>query len=278
MYSSSAALVRYLAAKYNIPLDRAHIIGHDDVPGPTSSTQAGMHWDPGPFWDWARYMALLRAPSGSDARIVTLNVSPSSNTQTVKDCSSKRSTTITQGANFVYLRTAPSATASYITNPYLTSDPLCANNWANKAVSGQSFYRFDGTTYKDWDGIYFGGQKAWFYNPGHSTFTVPGSGTLVKPAGSTAISVYGRAYPEASAYPSGITPQTVSPITNYSIPAGQVYVAIGPFTSDYYYAPQYTPTLTGSANQDVPGQTQYYQIFYNHRFAFVQVGDVTVVP
>jgi len=46
-----------------------------------------MHWDPGPFWDWAHYMDLLQAPSGgTNANIVTLHVNPSSNIQTVKDC------------------------------------------------------------------------------------------------------------------------------------------------------------------------------------------------
>ncbi len=33
MYESSAALVKYLADEYDVPLDRAHIIGHDQVPG-----------------------------------------------------------------------------------------------------------------------------------------------------------------------------------------------------------------------------------------------------
>lgn len=43
MYRASARLVAYLAARYRIPLDRAHIIGHDEVPGPTPAAQAGMH-------------------------------------------------------------------------------------------------------------------------------------------------------------------------------------------------------------------------------------------
>ena len=37
LYRNSAKLVRYLAAKNNIPLDRAHIIGHDQVPGTVPS-------------------------------------------------------------------------------------------------------------------------------------------------------------------------------------------------------------------------------------------------
>src|SRR4051812_17013575 len=33
-YHALARLTRYLAQKYSIPLDREHIIGHDQVPGP----------------------------------------------------------------------------------------------------------------------------------------------------------------------------------------------------------------------------------------------------
>jgi len=56
MYQSSATLVRYLATKYDVPLDRAHVIGHDQVPGITWANIPGMHWDPGPYWDWEHYM------------------------------------------------------------------------------------------------------------------------------------------------------------------------------------------------------------------------------
>ena len=62
LYESSAALVRHLAHEYGVPLDRAHIIGHDQVPGITPANVAGMHWDPGPYWDWQHYMTLLGAP------------------------------------------------------------------------------------------------------------------------------------------------------------------------------------------------------------------------
>ncbi|HYF63441.1 MAG TPA: N-acetylmuramoyl-L-alanine amidase, partial [Herpetosiphonaceae bacterium] len=60
LYHASARLTRYLTDKYGIPRDRAHIIGHDEVPGPVPGNQAGMHWDPGPFWDWDHYMDLVR--------------------------------------------------------------------------------------------------------------------------------------------------------------------------------------------------------------------------
>lgn len=53
MYESSARLVRHLATKYGIPMDRSHIIGHYEVPGAT-------HTDPGSGWDWDRFMSLVR--------------------------------------------------------------------------------------------------------------------------------------------------------------------------------------------------------------------------
>jgi len=52
-YMASAALVKELARKYNIPLDRDHIIGHREVPKVTKSC-------PGYNWDWDYYMSLLR--------------------------------------------------------------------------------------------------------------------------------------------------------------------------------------------------------------------------
>lgn len=59
MYRSSARLTAYLCRKYNIPMDRQHIIGHNQVPGAT-------HTDPGRYWDWPRYIRLVRAYSGTN--------------------------------------------------------------------------------------------------------------------------------------------------------------------------------------------------------------------
>ena len=68
MYRSLGRLVRYLAAQYHIPLDRAHILGHDNVPGTTPAHSPGMHWDPGPYWDWAHYFDLLGTRRSSARR------------------------------------------------------------------------------------------------------------------------------------------------------------------------------------------------------------------
>ncbi|MER7807078.1 N-acetylmuramoyl-L-alanine amidase [Streptomyces sp900116325] len=54
MYEASARLSAAICGRYRIPVDRTHIIGHVEVPGTD-------HTDPGPHWDWDRYIELVRA-------------------------------------------------------------------------------------------------------------------------------------------------------------------------------------------------------------------------
>ena len=54
MYDRSALLTAYLCRRYGIPIDRSHIIGHNEVPGAT-------HTDPGPHWRWRHYMRRVRS-------------------------------------------------------------------------------------------------------------------------------------------------------------------------------------------------------------------------
>jgi hypothetical protein len=54
MYRSSAALTKHLCDKHGIPKDRAHIVGHNEVPG-------NDHTDPGPNWNWNKYMRYVKA-------------------------------------------------------------------------------------------------------------------------------------------------------------------------------------------------------------------------
>ncbi|MGW5264891.1 N-acetylmuramoyl-L-alanine amidase [Microbispora sp. NPDC004025] len=58
MYRSSAALVRSIATRYGIPMDRSHIVGHNQVPGSD-------HTDPGPHWDWNKYMQYVTGGGGT---------------------------------------------------------------------------------------------------------------------------------------------------------------------------------------------------------------------
>lgn len=285
MYQASARLVRYLAHRYSIPLDRAHIIGHDEVPGPTPATQTSQHWDPGPFWDWAHYMDLLKAPLEStgdmpqDSGIVTINPDFSTNQPAVTYCytASDCRPVTAQPSNFVYLRTAPQASAPLLSDPALRAatspGSTRADDWGDKAVTGQEFYRVG--RQGDWDAIYYGGKEAWYYNPGGDTATVPATGDLVTPRhGKASIPVYGRAYPERSAFPWWIPRKDIEKIVplQYAIHAGQRYVVADRMAADYYWSPTQTKRAV------VRGKTRYYQIFFNHRFAFVSASDVRLIP
>ncbi|MFD7631249.1 N-acetylmuramoyl-L-alanine amidase [Streptomyces sp. NPDC059851] len=51
MYEASAVLTATICAKYDVPVDRDHILGHVEVPLST-------HEDPGDVWNWDKYMKL----------------------------------------------------------------------------------------------------------------------------------------------------------------------------------------------------------------------------
>ncbi|KAB2591121.1 N-acetylmuramoyl-L-alanine amidase [Streptomyces arboris] len=55
MYRRSAFLTAAICERHGIPKDRAHIIGHHEVPGSD-------HTDPGVLWDWERYLRLVDRP------------------------------------------------------------------------------------------------------------------------------------------------------------------------------------------------------------------------
>jgi N-acetylmuramoyl-L-alanine amidase len=84
MYRASARLSASLARRYGIPIDRAHIIGHSEVPNPFRPGRfggAGGHTDPGVCWNWFKYMGLVRGYAGlglrSPAALAPRRVRPS---------------------------------------------------------------------------------------------------------------------------------------------------------------------------------------------------------
>jgi N-acetyl-anhydromuramyl-L-alanine amidase AmpD len=269
LYHSLARLTRYTADRYGIPLDREHIIGHDQVPGPTETFQAGMHWDPGAFFDWAQFMTLVGAPingahGDKTGRIVTIDPDFQKNQPAVSACDSSGLHPLpSQPANFLYLHAAPSQDSPFVDDPLLPgAGTTCAQDWGDKAVTGQTFAVAGREG--DWLAIWYGGVKAWLEDP-QGKNTVAGSGTLVTPkAGLATIPVYGRAYP------SSVSTATLG----YTIPAGQTYVARDLVGADYYSASTFNAPETYSV---VTGPEQFYEISFNHRIAFVQATDVDVV-
>lgn len=278
MYHASAKLVKYLAKRFDIPIDRAHILGHDNIPGLSPYNQSKMHWDPGTYWDWGHFFDVLGKPINpshvkKNSKVVTINPNFHTNTPTSTYGNDPLDP---QSSSFVYLRTAPSMDAPLFGDPALHSGnnpgTTNVNDWGDKAVTGQSFYKAGQEG--DWTAIYYAGEKVWFYNP-HGKNAVPSSGLIITPkAGTDNIPVYGSAYPEKAAYEGTGVPVVNINALQYAIPAGQAYVATDSVKPDYYYAKLYNSPLT---NKVVEGNEEYYQISFNHRVAFVKKSDVQVV-
>ena len=287
LYRNSAKLVRYLAEKNDIPLDRAHIIGHDQVPGTVPSTVRGMHWDPGPYWDWEHYFDLLGAPIWGHSvlpvkagSIVTIKPGFEGNVQVVNSCDTPGTPCTPQGTNFVYLRQAPDDNAPLVKDLGLHPDgsngTTEVSDMGSRAAAGSQYVVAQ--RQGDWVAVWYLGALGWFKSPSSAPDAFAKPGLVVKPkAGLTSVPVYGRAYPEKSAYPAGIPYQTVTPL-QYTIGAGQAY-PVGDLNieTDYYRA----VTFDGQPPADhvqVLGTDKYYQIWFGHRMAYVRAADVDVRP
>lgn len=277
MYLSSSRLVKYLAEKYDIPLDRQHILGHDTVPGTTTATIPGMHTDPGPYWDWAHYFTLLGAPFEPTATrsggVVTIRPDYAEHQPVFTGCTTAGEPCKAHGSSAVRLYTDHDVNAPLITDIGLKRAPTKGvNDLSSRVSTGQQYAVAD--RWGDWTAIWYLGQKAWFHNPAAQPTAIPAKGLVVTPkAGKESVPVYGRAYPEASAYPEGVPAQAVSPLP-YKLLAGQRYVAGDKLPGQYYYA----TTFDGSNHKVVTGTDQYYEIQFGHRVAFVRAADVDAMP
>ncbi|MEU1806854.1 peptidoglycan recognition family protein [Streptomyces sp. NPDC019937] len=278
MYRSSARLVKWLARRYGIPLDRQHILGHDNVPGTTATTIKGMHTDPGPYWDWAHYFSLLGAPfhrtAGASGGLVTIRPDYDTNQPVYTGCEQAGQECVPHGSSAVRLHTAPSDDAPLVKDIGLRPDGADSTTGVNdtgaRATTGQQFAVAG--RQGDWTAIWYLGQQAWFHNPRRRPTAVHGKGLVVTPkAGLAEVPVYGRAYPEKEAYPEGVPVQAVSPLP-YKLLAGQRY-ALGLRTQGEYL---WATTFDESGHIVVRGQDIYYQIQFGHRVAFVRAADVRV--
>jgi N-acetyl-anhydromuramyl-L-alanine amidase AmpD len=287
-YQQTARLVRYLADKYDVPLDREHIVGHDNVPAPTDSGLSGQHWDPGYGWDWARFMKLVGAPDnagrhglGKVGTAVTIDPGYATNKQTYTVCPADDPTgqttqceQLTRPSNELFVRSAPSDDAPLLVDPEFhsggdagTEGTNEVTDWSDTIQQGQQFVVAGQKG--QWTAVWYDGQKAWFKNPG-GRYTIPAHHVLILSAkGGTAAPVYGSAYPDASEYPAGKSPSTQKALTapNYSIAPGQAYVATAPpAQADDYFT-------DGTV---VKGAKKYYTVQFNHRYIHVNAADVNV--
>jgi hypothetical protein len=282
MYRTSAKLVRYLALRLDIPIDRHHIIGHDNVQGILPGNVRGMHWDPGPYWDWAHYFELLKAPFNSTGTpasgLVTINPDFDSNQPEFTGCVTAGVPCPPAGSSSVILHNAPNLDA-----PLVNDVGRCPNgpgtmhisDHCARASAGQQFAiaDFDG----DWTAIWYLGQKAWFYNPADAPTALWSSGFVVTPkAGRDTIPVYGRAYPEPEAFPEGVPVQPIVPL-QYTLSAGERYAAGPTLQGEYYRATTWDWSRPGDGTV-IRGDKTYVQINFGHRIAYVDIEDVDIMP
>ncbi|MGH3314485.1 MAG: N-acetylmuramoyl-L-alanine amidase [Streptomyces sp.] len=281
MYRTSARLVKYLADKHDIPLDRQHIIGHDNVPGVTSANIPGMHTDPGPYFDWRHYFALLGKPftakAGPDSRMVTIRPDYDKHQPVYTRCDSSGDPCPAHGSGAVRLHTEPDADSPLVKDVGLRPgggpSTTGVNDTGARASTGQQYAVAERKG--DWSAIWYLGGRAWFHNPEDQPTAVPTRGKLVLPkAGKDEIPVYGRAYPEEEAYPADVPVQKLSPLP-YKIAAGQAYAAGPKQRGEYLFAKVFDPKA--ERFKVVRGDLEYYQIQLGHRVAFVKADDVRVV-
>ncbi|MGW4563080.1 N-acetylmuramoyl-L-alanine amidase [Streptomyces sp. NPDC004561] len=279
MYRTSARLVRYLAKKYHVPLDRQHIFGHDNVPAPTADSIPDMHDDPGPFWDWRHYFDLLGAPlratAGPDSDMVTILPDYATHKPRFTGCSRSGVPCPQHGSSAVRLHTRPDENAPLIQDPGRKPDggPSTedVNDLGSRVSAGQTFAVAGRSG--DWTAIWFQGHRAWFKNPKQQPTAVGAAGRMVTPkAGLDEIPVFGRALPEEEAYPEGVEEQTEAPLP-YRLRAGQRYVTEASIDGSYVARSSFVDTPAPV----VKGQETYYEIQFGHRLAYVRASDVDVV-
>ena len=228
MYKASAELVRYLAHRFGVPLNREHIVGHDNIPGPTDAYTAAQHWDPGPFWNWNYYMSLLHgitqraelatagSASPSGHHVVTMDPNFATNKPPVIDCSSGTC----QGCR----NSRP--TSSTCTPSPASAAPAQRSDAASERLGGESAgqrlgrqgpdrreirdrrakRQLDRHLVRRRDRLVL--QPAW--GPGRPRATP--IRWWSPEGGVTSVPVFGSAYPEASAYPKVVPVQPNAPM------------------------------------------------------------------
>ncbi|ROQ31817.1 N-acetylmuramoyl-L-alanine amidase [Streptomyces sp. PanSC19] len=277
-YRSSAALVKYLANKYGVPIDREHIIGHDEVALQTDTGVANLHWDAGPYWDWNYYMSLLGAPQGDKGAGGLLRAGQV--VRVVPPFTTANQPALTTGgtavpgrpSNFGYLYTSPSTSATTLKDPYYTSGWTEGSNYGNKVRAGGLYVVAEAQN--DWTAIWYAGQKAWFQNPG-GQYTVPVSGaTTVKlKAGLASTKVFGRSFPDTAAYTAAgleAPGDENAPLSKFDFLSDQAYVKAGPAVKgdDWF----------GSAQKNVVGNVLFVPIRFHHKIVWVKQDDIVEAP
>jgi hypothetical protein len=141
-----------------------------------------------------------------------------------------------------------------------------------RAATGQTYAVADRKG--DWTAIWYLGQEAWFFNPASAPTAVGAHGLVATPKpGAATVPIYGRAYPEAEAYPANVPVQALVPM-QYTFAAGQRYAVADVLRGEY----DYSNTFDVATHAVVKGTLTYYEIQFGHRVYFVKADDVVLKP
>ncbi|MFC6253948.1 N-acetylmuramoyl-L-alanine amidase [Secundilactobacillus hailunensis] len=164
MLAALADQILTWSVQYHIPLDRAHLLGHDNVAAPSREAAKQMHRDPGWQFDWAQLFRLLGVSSEPSAPV-------------------KVGQALKITSQYVDLVQQPDVTGEVIGQK---TDPL-----SYRASYGQEFVCV--AKQGEWIAIDFGGQQAWF-NQRDATGVIRSIYTVDQ----TSIPLYGSTQPNAA--------------------------------------------------------------------------------
>ena len=261
LYRNSAELVGYLADRYDVPIDREHLLGHDNVP-------QSDHWDPGPYWDWGHYFQLLGVPlehaaGGITGGAVTIAPDFDDNRPVMTGCDKNDDAAEcpVRGASTVFLHSEPRSDAPLLNDASNSVDDLGA-----RAGYGQRFAVAE--VQGDWVAVWYQGKKGWIQNHEDSPVLAQARAQVAIPNRDD-VPVYRDTFPEASAYEgTGAIYRPNAVVT--TIDADQSYVVGQKLQSQALWA----KTFEGP-NFVVNGETLFYQIQIGHRIGYVDAADVT---
>ncbi|GHO42861.1 N-acetylmuramoyl-L-alanine amidase [Ktedonospora formicarum] len=258
-YLGSAKLVAYLLKKYNIPLDREHLVAHGTVPSPALPF-APNHVDPGPYWLWTYYMELVHKqgvpyPGGkNNSHIITLKPS------TDKKPANKNGTETPANFNFFYLYNGPSTASGLI--PHGSDTDI--TDETDNVETNVSYAYLDKV--KDPAGTGYTMYEIWYGEETHLH--------------DTTVSHFANAKTAWLAVPPGAAVESSGTLVSLSLSGSDVAKVYGrPTATDYYQigdAPNNSIFVSKITTTEADG-TLWYEINYNHRQAWIPSSEITVI-
>ncbi|HEU5378126.1 MAG TPA: N-acetylmuramoyl-L-alanine amidase [Ktedonobacteraceae bacterium] len=258
-YLGSAKLMAYLLKKYNLPLDRAHVVAHGTVPAPQLAIN---HVDPGPYWLWDYYFMLIHqqgipyVDESTNEHVIKL--APATDQQPYND----NGTETPANFNFFYLYNGPSTTSGLI--PHVGNGTDITDETSN-VEPGMNYYYL--SKVKDPAGSGSMMYEIWYgeYDQAHANPT-----SLFQTAHLVWLAV-----PRDAAVPGeGIAVTLMGPN------GGSAAVYSNPITDNSFHtgdAPTGAVFVSGMTVVEDGTTNVWYQISFHHRFCWVPASEVTIV-